>query len=71
MTKAIVRKVESFLEAAEAKLDPPSMHLMWVPAQPEGWSLEAAKAKSAELWAASGRVAREGDLLLFVTWLPP
>jgi hypothetical protein len=31
MTKAIVAKLERFLDAAVAKLDPPSTHVMWVP----------------------------------------
>jgi hypothetical protein len=70
MTKAIVAKLERFLDAAVAKLDPPSTHVMWVPPQPVGWTVEAARATGEELWACQGRVVREADLT-FVTWLPP
>jgi hypothetical protein len=71
MTKAIVAKLERFLDAAVAKLDPPSTHVMWVPPQPAGWTVEAARATGEELWACQGRAVREADLLTFVTWLPP
>jgi hypothetical protein len=70
--KAILAKVEKFLDAAKAKLDPPGTHVTWLEPLVEGWTREAAKAQAAE-WEASliatGQ-ARQGDEFICVTWLP-
>jgi hypothetical protein len=61
MTKAIVAKVEKFLEAAEAKLDPQIPRLYWLPPLP-GAARDAALAQI-------GENARAGDIIM--TWVPP
>jgi hypothetical protein len=49
--KAIVAKVEKFLDAAQATLDPPRTYMTGFLPPAEGWTREAAKVQAAE-WEA-------------------
>jgi hypothetical protein len=69
MTKAIVAKPRG--SSTPRWRSSTRRAVMWVPPQPAGWTVEAARATGEELWACQGRVVREADLLTFVTWLPP